>query len=238
MKYKLTLALVAALTSTAFAAFQAPLPEFKNEKKLAEWRAEKASESTNQGYLAEESAFYTGKPYLASSATYAFRCRSYNSGLARWTSEDPSGFPDGANGSTYINNSPMHNLDYLGLSSLSVTIAIPWTSTLGFAQSAQWEGTYNWELKKNFESSSIDMNPGITGQLPIAFSTSGFNLGTTYEAVQLFHSTYEYRTNPFDGSSEKRYAVDLKVDIYARTTFGRHLAFEGAHLKLWNNWYE
>jgi hypothetical protein len=67
MKYKLTLALVAALTSTAFAEFKTPLPEFKNEKQLAEWRAEKASEATSQGYVPEEAAFYTSKPYLASS---------------------------------------------------------------------------------------------------------------------------------------------------------------------------
>ena len=45
MKHKLTFALVASLTSTAFAEFKAPLPEFKNEKQLAEWRAEKASEA-------------------------------------------------------------------------------------------------------------------------------------------------------------------------------------------------
>ena len=101
MKYKLTFALVAALTSTAFAGFQAPLPEFKNEKQLAEWRAEKASEATSQGYAAEETAFFTGKPYLASSGGYAFKYRSYKPELARWTSEDPSGFPDGANGGSY-----------------------------------------------------------------------------------------------------------------------------------------
>jgi RHS repeat-associated protein len=115
MKYRLTFALVASLTSTAFAAFQAPLPEFKNEKQLAEWRAEKASGPTSQGYVAKESAFYTGKPYLASTGGYAFKYRSYSPELARWTSEDPSGFPDGANGNIYA-PSPTMELDYQGLS--------------------------------------------------------------------------------------------------------------------------
>jgi RHS repeat-associated protein len=115
MKTKLTLVLVAALTSTAFAGFQAPLPEFKNEKQLAEWRAEKASEATSQGYAAEETAFYTGKPYLASSGGYAFKYRSYNPELARWTSEDPSGFPDGANNSLYVSNLALSALDPNGL---------------------------------------------------------------------------------------------------------------------------
>ncbi len=114
MKTKLTFALVAALTSTAFAAFQAPLPEFKNEKQLAEWRAEKASEATSQGYAADVSAFYTGKPYLVSSGSYAFKYRSYSPEVARWTSEDPSGFPDGANASIY-NNDPLSGFDPNGL---------------------------------------------------------------------------------------------------------------------------
>jgi RHS repeat-associated protein len=114
MKHKLTFALVVLMTSTAFADFQAPVPEFKNEKQLAEWQAEKASEATKQGYVAEEAAFYTGKPYLASSGTYAFKFRSYDSELARWTSEDPSGFPDGANGNIYAPN-PTREFDFSGL---------------------------------------------------------------------------------------------------------------------------
>ena len=120
MKYKLTFALVAALTSTAFAEFKAPLPEFKNEKKLAEWRAEKASEATSQGYAAEETAFYTGKPYLASSGGYAFKYRSFNPELARWTSEDPSGFPDGANGNVYA-PTPTAQVDMMGLVAIDLT---------------------------------------------------------------------------------------------------------------------
>jgi RHS repeat-associated protein len=116
MKYRLTFALVASLTSTAFAAFQAPLPEFKNEKQLAEWRAEKASEPTSQGYVVEETVFYTGKPYLASTGGYAFKYRSYSPELARWTSEDPSGFPDGANNKIYVNNQVLSLFDSTGLS--------------------------------------------------------------------------------------------------------------------------
>jgi RHS repeat-associated protein len=120
MKYKLTFALVAALTSTAFAAFQAPLPEFKNEKQLADWRAEKAYEATCQAYAGEETAFYTGKPFLASAGGYAFKYRNYNPELARWTSEDPSGFPDGANSSIYA-PIPTSGFDYMGLWRIKVT---------------------------------------------------------------------------------------------------------------------
>jgi RHS repeat-associated protein len=121
MKYKQIFTLVASLTSTAFAAFQAPLPEFKNEKQLADWRAEKASESASKNYKADESAFYTGKPYLASSGDYAFKYRSYSPELARWTSEDPSGFPDGANHLLYVNNMSINCIDRMGLDIWQIT---------------------------------------------------------------------------------------------------------------------
>ena len=124
MKTKLTFALVAALTGSAFAAFQAPLPEFKNEKQLAEWRAEKASEATSQGYVAEKTAFYTGKPYLASSGGYAFKYRSYDPELARWTSEDPSGFPDGANSNIYA-PIPTTEMDWAGLLTVNPLTVAP-----------------------------------------------------------------------------------------------------------------
>ena len=115
MKYKLIFALVASVTSTAYADFKAPLPEFKNEKQLAGWRAERATEATSQGYTTEEAAFYTGRPYVVSSGGYTFKYRSYKPELARWTSEDPSGFPDGANSYCYINNQTTNSFDFLGL---------------------------------------------------------------------------------------------------------------------------
>src|ERR1035437_120965 len=97
----------------AFAAFPAAMPEFKNEKQLATWRAEQASKADTR--TAEEThAFYTGKPYVDSSGGYAFLYRSYNPELARWTSQDPSGFPDGANGNIYA-PVPTIGLDALGL---------------------------------------------------------------------------------------------------------------------------
>ena len=113
MKYRYLIALAAALTGTAFAAFQAPLPEFKNEKQLAAWRAEMVAKPAAKA-TTEDPAFYTGKPYVASTGGYAFKYRSYNPELARWTSEDPSGFPDGANGSAYA-PVPTAEFDYAGL---------------------------------------------------------------------------------------------------------------------------
>jgi len=129
-----SLALLAFISSSAFAALKAPLPEFKNEKQLAEWRAEKASESSTRA-AAQEPAIYTGKPYLASSGSYAFRHRAYNPEMARWTSEDPSGFPDGANVNTYLGGAVTNSFDPDGLKrvmtieSFSLTYTNLWTST-------------------------------------------------------------------------------------------------------------
>jgi RHS repeat-associated protein len=126
MKTKPTLALAAILTSCAFAEMPAKLPEFMNPEQLAKWRAETAAENaakakSNPSKPDARSSnpdvptpFFTGKPYIESTGTYAFKYRSYNPVLARWTSEDPSGFPDGSNNHKY-GNSPTNGLDATGL---------------------------------------------------------------------------------------------------------------------------
>lgn len=73
--------------------------------------------------------FYTGKPYDADSESYTFRYRNYDPELNRWTTVDPSGFPDGANSLIYINNSPLHCFDFEGLQTgliagLDITIRV------------------------------------------------------------------------------------------------------------------
>ena len=117
MKYRYLFALAATVTGTAFAAMPATLPEFKSSKQLADWRAEKAAEASVKS-ATDDHAFYTGKPYVDASGGYAFKFRSYNPELARWTSEDPSGFSDGANNSCYA-PVPTSQLDYKGLLALS-----------------------------------------------------------------------------------------------------------------------
>jgi RHS repeat-associated protein len=165
MKYKLTFAFVASLTSTAFAAFQAPLPAFKNAKQLAEWRAEKASKATSQGYAAEETAFYTGRPYLASSGDYAFKFRSYDPALARWTSEDPSGFPDGANALIYVKNNVMNSCDFQGLE----------TRTLGGYSKDYGPWNINTDIVKMFKSdvTGSTVSNGSQDNLTITYNISG-----------------------------------------------------------------
>lgn len=122
MKTKLPLALAATLAGTALGTMPKVMPEFKNAEQIAKWRAEMAAKSESDPSTSDvrsstldvPTAFYTGKPYIESSGSYAFKCRSYNPELARWTSEDPSGFPDGANASSYA-PIPTFGIDYGGL---------------------------------------------------------------------------------------------------------------------------
>jgi RHS repeat-associated protein len=114
-------ALVASFTGSAMAAMPTVLPEFKDEKQLATWRAEQQSAQASTAATAEAMAFYTGKPYLASAGGYAFKYRNYQPELARWTSEDPSGFPDGANNILYVNNKSINCIDQMGFDIFQIT---------------------------------------------------------------------------------------------------------------------
>jgi len=199
MKTKLTFALVASLTGTAFAGFQAPLPEFKNQKELAEWCAEKASKATSQSYAAEESAFYTGKPYLTLSSGYAFKYRNYIPALARWTSEDPSGFPDGSNGTNYT-PIPTCEYDYQGLmahkafnnQTHSITLSVyVYDSTNSFTNYTMnaWKSVVEsaWVFsgvdKSNDQNMSMAVNIAFTLQMGGTFNSA---LASTFDNYVTF----------------------------------------------------
>lgn len=100
----------------------APLPEFKTAEQLAKWRqdmAEKAkaadAQAAKQANAATAtSAFYSGKPYLEETGSYVFKFRQFDRDLSRWTTADPSGFPDGAN-RYVLGGNPVSGLDQLGL---------------------------------------------------------------------------------------------------------------------------
>lgn len=59
--------------------------------------------------------FYTGKPYDKDLGAYTFKYRNYDPVMSRWTSADPSGFPDGANNIIYVGNCVSMTMDPLGL---------------------------------------------------------------------------------------------------------------------------
>ena len=177
MKTKLTFALVASLTSTAFAEFKAPLPEFKNEKQLAEWRAEQTAKSSTQSTATQETTFYTGKPYVESSGNYAFKYRSFSPELARWTSEDPSGFPDGANNHTYSCNTPVNGLDADGLLFLCYNggVVTAWSGA-----GKQSDGKIDWGTKTGDHWGAVSGGAGTPAKPSIV--KGWWQVGTRFSA--------------------------------------------------------
>ena len=65
--------------------------------------------------LAPDEIRYTGKPYNKELGAYIFNYRNYDPQINRWTTSDPSGFPDGANNCTYA-PCPVTQFDSKGLS--------------------------------------------------------------------------------------------------------------------------
>jgi len=120
LKHKVTiLALATLVTETSHAAITGKSSGFMDKRQLAAWRAEAAS---NVAVTKQDApAFFTGKPFLASTDTYSFMFRSYDPTMARWTTEDPSGFPDGANNILYVNNKSTNCVDILGLNIWQIT---------------------------------------------------------------------------------------------------------------------
>ncbi len=124
----IVLAVIIAATSAVQAAtsehkLPAPLPEFKTPEQLVKWSEEMTTKAAAADALAAKqansafknvAAFFTGKPYVEETGSYAFRFRQYDPEFSRWTSADPSGFPDGAN-RYVLGGNPVSGLDQLGL---------------------------------------------------------------------------------------------------------------------------
>jgi len=119
LKHKVTiLALAALVTGTSHAAITGKSSGFMDKRQLAAWRAEAASNVAVK--KDDESAFFTGRAYLEATDTYAYKFRAYDPSVARWTTEDPSGFPDGTNNNIYVNNRTLTWYDDQGLSGVYV----------------------------------------------------------------------------------------------------------------------
>ena len=109
------LAVVMGLTAATLSVQAKVLPEFMNTQQLTAWLAQHAAPAVMATQAPDEQTqFFTGKPYDAASGTYLFKYRTYNPNLARWTSIDPCGFPDGANNQLYA-PIPTSKIDALGL---------------------------------------------------------------------------------------------------------------------------
>jgi len=206
--YIITLAAlaVAAFTTTLHASgLPAPMPEFLSQEQLVKWNADQIAAAESKKTAAREQAaiqFYTGKPFDSSSGSYLFKYRSYDPEISRWTSADPSGFPDGPNNTVYAPR-PTSEIDPMGLRTSLGQPSLP--SSTGFSYGdyefvsnnlymrsrAQWEYT-GWaytgvEGVGNMGSAvSFGVSATISGNISVSLSgglKKGFaNVGVTFGA--------------------------------------------------------
>jgi RHS repeat-associated protein len=219
------LAAVLAATSAVQAAehkLPAPLPAFKTPEQLVVWRKEMMAKAAAADALAAKqgnsapstSAFYTGKPFVAETASYAFMFRQYDPGLSRWTSADPSGFPDGLNNSKYA-PVPTTELDYAGLWTIVSRPPAPTSSGFSFAGETitqissggvpQFKTVY--ESRTDFNgwtdsniSQAVGPNQALVSALTIGLtntttinvggSNSGITIGASYSSSGSMSLTY------------------------------------------------
>ena len=206
---QIILAAVIAATSAIQAAtaehkLPASLPEFKTPEQLVVWRKEMAAKAAATDALAAKqansapspSAFYTGKPYLEETGSYAFMFRQYDPEFSRWTSADPSGFPDGANNASYA-PIPTTSMDWQGLKKIAWVYYTP----------SNFDGNPIGLLNANISNLRTEMNnadsasgstthyldDGDTFSSLIILNTAAAinNLFSTYDRVALFsHGNY------------------------------------------------
>ena len=66
-----------------------------------------------------ENGRYTGKPFVSELCSYVFPHRLYSPETNRWSTSDPSGFPDGTNNLSYVSGKPSTLIDPSGLTETS-----------------------------------------------------------------------------------------------------------------------
>lgn len=115
MKLNRTLLILSALLGATIAtSFAGDPPATAKAGKAAAKAKAKAAETIPGAEAKPAAYFYTGKPYDEDLGGYVFNYRTYSPNVNRWTTPDPSGFPDGANNRIYA-PVPTNEFDYLGL---------------------------------------------------------------------------------------------------------------------------
>ena len=128
------------------------------------------------------SYFYTGRPYDTDLGEYTFAARNYNPQINRWTSADPSGFPDGPNNQFYA-PIPTRDFDYQGLLKWSTVTRV----TGAGATSTYTQPTYTinfdvYTVKTNDQSATITLWKYVSGNpagLDYTYNCHGYTFGNS-----------------------------------------------------------
>ena len=205
-----------------------PTPEearIATEKRIAEIKAEEAKQAAQAAHASNiahppssiEHLFFTGKPYLEETGQYLFLFRHYDPGLARWTTDDPSGFPDGANNGIY-SRTPTTEFDALGLF-LSGTHYTK--SKYGAGSSVYDMGI--WTLGKSGAGSFVGISTLGTKAMSVADGSAGVTnwvLSASEIALaksQTAAATYNNKSNtsdPYNGTLFADYVQSKILDSF------------------------
>ena len=176
---------------------EVPMPDFQTPAQLAKWRADttaktvaKEAAQASASAKSESSGFYTGKPYLAESGSYAFKYREYNPEMNRWTTVDPSGFPDGANNRLNVKNRVTSTVDDDGLMSLSID-GMSFSFNNGTLSAAQDFGPTTYNGTQSDETISVTVSgTGTVSGMPAGVGLSGGGAVSetlTYTIKPMYH---------------------------------------------------
>ena len=194
MKKRMMKIVVALGMTAATLATQAKmLPEFMNTQQLAAWRAQYVAPAAAAVQAPnEQNSFFTGKPYDLASGTYLFKYRTYSPALARWTSADPSGYPDGANNFVYVNNCVSGKVDPSGRDI--------WTQDITLAGSIATLTSYTSHWTETFDNEAMTITlsgPAYTGVAQFLYLKAD-DIGGVYKmSGNNTTKTYEFRVRQY-----------------------------------------
>jgi len=173
--------------------------------------------------------FYTGKPYDSDTGSYTFKYRNYDPELNRWTTTDPSGFPDGANNSIYTSQ-PLCMFDPDGKNLQPITM-LP-TFYVG-DDPTQYYVAWNGAIKWSFDSQNERMKDNDLVETLYTGDKSGDGWSVSFHSANL--SNTENRNDP----SGKNCRDIISFEYYlAITCDGTDTFLAGGTFATWGEWYE
>ncbi len=215
-KLKSVLAVAALVGAVAVQAgeSQRECPGFgvQTQEQLDAWRANLEAKTPSAPVFSSpqttghqpQTIFYTGKPYDADQGAYLFKYRAYDPNAARWTTSDPSGFPDGANAWVYVNNSVTRAFDPWGL-------AVYWAAR---DLASYWTpiGNHHFLLivpdnAQDFAGQTSDLGNGNMGFTRGGFKGNNGMLVSQSNNVADVHAAYEHYTG--DTGWEPDYDLEI-----------------------------
>jgi RHS repeat-associated protein len=169
--------------------------------------------------------FYTGKPYEGDLGGYVFKYRTYSPEINRWTTPDPSGFPDGANNRVYA-PVPTQELDNTGLWKLKLNSSESHYTETG-------ESTFKDSVGENRE---MDVMASVSVSSENTDENGYFDSGTItgYGRSMFIRSEYNPPSQlvTVDTSADLAISVDSNGQISITDDGGQYVATDSSGLSI------